>query len=112
MRNRPLSWRPHCRKGYGQKISTSKDQIKQLKPLSCPPQQQRGRNFGVTYTPRHLATPKRLIPTKWWSGGGGFPSPISKTPFVNSFLNPWSSNRIEIARRVGSAELDSSLLRY
>ncbi|GIY36612.1 hypothetical protein CDAR_111221 [Caerostris darwini] len=65
--------------------------------------------FGVTYLDPS-ANHKRLIPTRGWVWR--YPLSNFENPFVNSLLNPWSSNRIEIARRIGSAELDSSLLRY
>ncbi|GIX87740.1 hypothetical protein CEXT_411561 [Caerostris extrusa] len=90
----------------------SKDQIKQLKPLSCPPTTTTREEFGVTYLSTSANPQKINFYKKVRGGGGGFSPPISKTPFVNSLLNPWSSNRIEIARRIGSAELDSTLLRY
>ncbi|GIX87737.1 hypothetical protein CEXT_411551 [Caerostris extrusa] len=58
--------------------------------------------FGVTYLDTS-ANPKRLIPTKGIKGWGSFPLSNFENPFVNSLLNPWSSNRIEIAHMIGSA---------
>ncbi|GIY36602.1 hypothetical protein CDAR_111151 [Caerostris darwini] len=89
----------------------SEDQIKQLKPLSCPPQQQRGILGDIS---RHLRKPQKINSYEGVEGVGwrGLPLSNFENPFVNSLLNPWSSNRIEIARRIGSAELDSLLLSY